>query len=241
MVDVDFNGSINVSDLQQSINYLFRDGYGDYSRYNFTAGDLNADNSINVLDVVQQVDLLLTHDIPTGSGSKSSREQSSTDAYVASLYCRDGKLILNTAQPIAALDIVLSSPSFMETTRMAVGQHTQADGQLHLVIYDTSGKTLPVGETVLGNVADGSIISHAMLVDEEAQNVRVALNNPEAQLLTGIANTQTSNRKPQTSNIFDLQGRKIQTLPIRKGEYPAGGRGYDSRIIIVNGKKVIIK
>ena len=109
---------------------------------------------------------------------------------------------------------------------MAMGQHTQADGQLHLVIYDTSGKTLPVGETVLGNVSDGSIISHAMLVDEEAQNVRVALNNPEAELLTGI---EIVNGKQSTvNNCYDLQGRKLN------GQSQKG-------IYIVNGKKVIIK
>ncbi|MBP5628388.1 MAG: leucine-rich repeat protein [Bacteroidaceae bacterium] len=238
MGDVDFNGAINVSDLQQSINYLFRDGYGDYSRYNFTAGDLNADNSINVLDVVQQVDLLLTHDIPTGAHSKgnpqSSILNSQSSIFNASLYCRDGKLILNTAQPIAALDIVLTSPSFMETTRMAVGQHTQDDGQLHLVIYDISGKTLPTGETVLGNVADGSTISHAMLVDEDAQNIRVALNNPEVQLLTGIENNvQCSMVNGQST--YDLQGRKVNPQSsMVNGQLPKG-------ILIVNGKKVIIK
>ncbi len=238
MGDVDFNGAINVSDLQQTINYLFRDGYGDYNRYNFTAGDLNADNGINVLDVVQQVDLLLTNDIPTGAGSKSSKKQASTDTYAASLYCSDGKLILNTAQPIAALDIVLTSPSFMETTRMAVGQHTQDDGQLHLVIYDISGKTLPTGETVLGNVADGSTISHAMLVDEDAQDITVALNNPEAQLLTGIDELGVRSEELGVGNdqsAYDLQGRKVngQSLMVN-GQLPKG-------ILIVNGKKVIIK
>ena len=244
MGDVDFNGAINVSDLQQTINYLFRDGYGDYNRYNFTAGDLNADNGINVLDVVQQVDLLLTNDIPTGAGSKSSKKQASTDTYAASLYCSDGKLILNTAQPIAALDIVLTSPSFMETTRMAVGQHTQDDGQLHLVIYDISGKTLPTGETVLGNVADGSTISHAMLVDEDAQNIIVALNNPEAQLLTGIDELGVRSEELGVGNdqsAYDLQGRKLSPFPsggaggrLPNGQLPKG-------ILIVNGKKVIIK
>ena len=244
MGDVDFNGAINVSDLQQTINYLFRDGYGDYNRYNFTAGDLNADNGINVLDVVQHVDLLLTNDIPTGAGSKSSKKQASTDTYAASLYCSDGKLILNTAQPIAALDIVLTSPSFMETTRMAVGQHTQDDGQLHLVIYDISGKTLPTGETVLGNVADGSTISHAMLVDEDAQNIIVALNNPEAQLLTGIDELGVRSEELEVGNdqsAYDLQGRKLSPFPsggaggrLPNGQLPKG-------ILIVNGKKVIIK
>ncbi len=238
MGDVDFNGAINVSDLQQTINYLFRDGYGDYNRYNFTAGDLNADNGINVLDVVQQVDLLLTNDIPTGAGSKSSKKQASTDTYAASLYCSDGKLILNTAQPIAALDIVLTSPSFMETTRMAVGQHTQDDGQLHLVIYDISGKTLPTGETVLGNVADGSTISHAMLVDEDAQDIIVALNNPEAQLLTGIDESGVRSEEVGVGNdqsAYDLQGRKVNgQSSMVNGQLPKG-------ILIVNGKKVIIK
>ena len=244
MGDVDFNGVINVSDLQQTINYLFRDGYGNYNRYNFTAGDLNADNSINVLDVVHHVDLLLANDIPTGVGSKSltlgSRPLTPNSSLLtpnspcASLYCEDGKLILKTTQPIAALDIVLTSSSFMETTHMTVSQHTQADGQLHVIIYNASGKTLPVGETVLGNLADGSSVSHAMLVDEEARSVSVSLNDPEAQLVTGVENREQ--KTENNSEIYDLSGRRInsQTLDSRLST-------FDKGVYIVNGKKVIIK
>ena len=46
-------------------------------------------------------------------------------------------------------------------------------------------------------------------------------------LTSGIEEVQTSNLKPQTSNLYDLQGRRV-SLP-QKGFY------------IVNGKKQIIK
>ena len=117
---------------------------------------------------------------------------------------------------------------------MTVNQHTQADGQLHVIIYNASGKTLPVGETVLGNLADGSSVSHAMLVDEEARSVSVSLNDPEAQLVTGVENREQ--KTENNSEIYDLSGRRInsETLDSRL-------QTLDKGIYIVNGKKVIIK
>ena len=79
-----------------------------------------------------------------------------------------------------------------------------------------------------------STISHAMLVDEDAQDITVALNNPEAQLLTGIENNvQCSMVNGQST--YDLQGRKVNgQSSMVNGQLPKG-------ILIVNGKKVIIK
>ena len=230
MGDVDFNGKVNVSDLQQSINYLFKDGYNGYSRYNFTAGDLNADNSINVLDVVGEVDILLAADQPTTTEAKGTREAEERSVS-ASLYCKDGKLVLNSVLPVAALDIVLTGTHFSSLTShhsMTASQRQTSDGQLHLVVYNTAGKTLPAGETVIGTVVGDGYIGNAMLVDEEAREISTALNNPDAQIVTGISGVYRKSEVGGTSEIYDLQGRKVNK-ETAKGVY------------IVNGKKVIIK
>ena len=58
--DVNFNGKVDVTDLQGQINFAFEEyGFLGYHLFNFTAADLWVDNSINVLDVVEMVDILL--------------------------------------------------------------------------------------------------------------------------------------------------------------------------------------
>ena len=56
--DSNFNGSVDVTDLQAQINYSFEE-YSSSKPFNFTAADLLVDNVINVLDVVKMVDILL--------------------------------------------------------------------------------------------------------------------------------------------------------------------------------------
>lgn len=252
MGDVDFNGLINVSDLQQSINYLFKESYSGYSRYNFTAGDLNADNAINVLDIVPHVDLLLSmnsltpNPSPTGEGSSQSSRTSRTNQTTlpeqtmaeASLYQQGGKLILKTSRAVAAMDIFISPVDHFTTSSlqgMTIAKKTMEDGQLHLIIYNTAGKTLPTGETVIGTCSTTATVTGAMLVDEEAQPINTKLNDSAA-TPTGL-NSLTPAPSPTgegSRNIYSLDGRKVADGSLPTGKLPKG-------IYIVNGKKVVIK
>ena len=249
MGDVDFNGLCNISDLQQSINYLFKgsaEGYG--YRYNFTAGDMNSDNSINVLDIVPHVDLLLGLNslTPTGEGSSQSSRmtldkqsklssQNNPITYNASLYVKDGKVILRNAVAVAAMDIVISQVDHFTTSSlqgMTTAKKTMADGKLHLIIYNTAGKTLPAGETVIGTCSHEATISSAMLVDEEAQPLQVKLNDAT----TGINSIDNSQFTIDNArgNIYSLDGRKVADGSLPTGKLPKG-------VYIINGKKVVIK
>ena len=260
MGDVDFNGLLNISDLQQSINYLFKESYSGYSRYNFTAGDLNADNAINVLDIVPHVDLLLSltpNPSPTGEGSNQSRwmtrsnlNTQKTQCAEASLYIKDGKLILNTSRPVAALDIIIGNEGTKErgnensnltfssllSSLSSVSQRQLTDGKLHLIIYSTSGKTLPVGISTIGTCSNNATITNAMLVDEEAVELNAQLNDATA-VVTGIESLTPNPSPTGEGSIYDLEGRKVgdnSQLSTRNSQLPKG-------IYIVNGKKVVIK
>ena len=249
MGDVDFNGLCNISDLQQSINYLFKDNAEGYGwRYNFTAGDLNADEAINVLDIVPHVDMLLGLNslTPTGEGSSQSSRmtlsnqsklssQNNPITYNASLYVKDGKVILRNAVPVAAMDIVISQVDHFTTSSlqgMTTAKKTMADGKLHLIIYNTAGKTLPAGETVIGTCSHEATISSAMLVDEEAQPLQVKLNDAT----TGINSIDNSQLTIDNArgNIYSLDGRKVADGSLPTGKLPKG-------VYIINGKKVVIK
>jgi len=255
MGDVDFNGLVNISDLQQSISYLFKETYSNYYRYNFSAGDMNADNAINVLDIVPHVDLLLSmnsltpNPSPTGEGSSQSSRTSRTNQTSltslpeqtmaeASLYQQGGKLILKTSRAVAAMDIFISPMDHFTTSSlqgMTIAKKTMEDGQLHLIIYNTAGKTLPTGETVIGTCSTTATVTGAMLVDEEAQPINTKLNDSAA-TPTGL-NSLTPAPSPTgegSRNIYSLDGRKIVNGSLTDGTLPKG-------IYIVNGKKVVIK
>lgn len=236
MGDVDFNGLCNVSDLQQSINYLFNDGatYPTY-RYNFTAGDLNADNSINVLDVVREVDLLLSMNEPTTAGANARRAKAveSNEESEASLYVKNERVILNAGRPVAAIDMTMSAAdaeriNWMANTGMTVSKKKLADDRVHIIIYSTTGKTLPSGVTTLATNAAQGHIDAATMVDAKAQMMRAILNDADADIVTGIESLSTT-RAEGKEIWYTLDGRKLEKKPVEKGIY------------IVNGNKVIIK
>ena len=257
MGDVDFNGLINVSDLQQSINYLFKESYSGYNRYNFTAGDLIADNSINVLDIVKHVDLLLSltpNPSPTGEGSRYNQLRRKAEEYSqlpeASIYVKDGKLMLNASRPVAAMDIIIGNEGTKErgnensnlafssllSPLSSVAQRQLTDGQLHLIIYSTSGKTLPAGISTIGTCSNNATISNAMLVDEDAVEMNAKLNDATV-VVTGIESLTPNPSPTGEGSIYDLEGRKVgdnSQLSTRNSQLPKG-------IYIVNGKKVVIK
>lgn len=239
MGDVDFNGTVDVSDLQQSINYLFKDGYSGYNRYNFSAGDLNSDNSINVLDIVPHVDMLLADE--TTTDARAQKAPTLADGLSeASIYWQDGKLMINSATPVAALDLVLSAATTPQLTSllpyMTATTRQQSDGKLHLIIYNIGERTIPTGKNALASATGTVTVSKAVAVDATGRKLSVATNNPNAAIATSI-DSQTAVHGTSPTGIYDLQGRKVGTTsplttphsPLKKGVY------------IKDGKKIIIK
>ena len=239
MGDVDFNGEVDVLDLQQSINYLFKDSYNGFARYNFTAGDLYVDESINVLDIVKHVDLLLSQDKPTTTGAKARRAKGNDmpSEPEAKLFVKDGRIQLHTTRPVATIDMILSSDdaeriSWFNLPGMTVARKSMADNRVRVIIYSLNGRTFPVGETTLASNATDSRFEDATLVDLEVNVINTALNDAEAELTTGIEMVAEEVDGSKDSDIYTIQGQAVGTGDAR--QLPKG-------IYIVNGKKVIIK
>ena len=239
MGDVDFNGEVDVLDLQQSINYLFKDSYNGFARYNFTAGDLYVDESINVLDIVKHVDLLLSQDKPTTTGAKARRAKGNDmpSEPEAKLFVKDGRIQLHTTRPVATIDMILSSDdaeriSWSNLPGMTVARKSMADNRVRVIIYSLNGRTFPVGETTLASNATDSRFEDATLVDLEVNVINTALNDAEAELTTGIEMVAEEMDGSKDSGIYTIQGQAVGTGDAR--QLPKG-------IYIVNGKKVIIK
>ena len=222
--DANFNGQFNVLDLQTTINYMFEE----YATkpFNFTAANLWPDDIINVQDVVGLVNLLFATS-PSEPNSISSRSQTEMEEQVeAFVFCRDGKLVVNTAQNVAAFDIILADCEKIDISNELkqmgiICESRPVAGGLRLMGYSLSGATIPAGEAVIGHTTASSVVQ-CVLANKEANEISSAVNNDQT---TGVS-TIVLFDELQFDNCYDLQGRKV--VKPTKGLY------------IVDGKKIFV-
>lgn len=168
--DTNFDGHINVLDLQNVINNVF----SEYNNklFNFTAANLQSnDDYIDVLDVIALVNKLMSDVIPVRQNFDVI-DESITDAC---LYWRDNQLILETTKDIAALDIILSNEgNVMWNTdlNMTVSYSESIDNH-HIIVYSLSGRFIPEGENVLLTTNKICDVRSLLLADKNASEVKV--------------------------------------------------------------------
>lgn len=225
--DVNFDAQLNITDMQRTLNYaLDSTYYNRYTPFNFTAANLIAtDRTINVQDVVANINLLLdsgvTPKLAKGNRSKDTAQDEEPEAV---LYVKDGRLMLNTTRPVAALDLLLTgenvkwSPAVDAFSKKSKGNRT--------IVYSLFGDEIMEGETVLAEF-DGTV-TDAMLVDIDGNEIRRAI-------ATGGFDGTTSIDTPSASGecngaVYDLQGRKVADKLDRKTLKPG--------IYIVGDKKI---
>lgn len=180
--DVNFDGVINVLDVQRDINYIFN--WSTYSPFNFTAANLWEDEIINVQDVVKEVSLVMSQDVEDEEPSAGSRRTAAEaeGQAEANVYCHNGQLLLNATKPVAAFDIVVNGTAAVTVAksleRMGFDCVVKSFGQkTRIVGYSLSGATLPVGENVIGSLRQNSVtVSRTLLSDKEAKEIPASLN-----------------------------------------------------------------
>jgi hypothetical protein len=230
--DSNFDGIIDVVDLQATINFAFED-YRE-KPYNFTAANLWADDIINVQDVVKMVDLLMAsnnnQDAPDNASSARSRKTISYSEE-ASIYMEGSKLWLYTERPVAALDITIKGASAapIATTLQEMGftcSANEQNGMSRVIAYSLTGVTIPATTTLLGDLSKkGTRVVQAVLADIRADNISVALKG----VTTGV--TETFNADSYSDKpVYNLQGQKVSTM--KKGLYIQDGHK------IVNGNSI---
>lgn len=172
--DANFDGMVDVLDLQTVINYILKD----YKKlFNFTASNLWEDSIINLQDLVRLVDVLL--DLDHASGAPTHALGTNMGEPAAQVFVADGRLHLCSTIPVAALDIHVgdcTAASGFEAFFASHGFDYQArilsDG-LHLVAW-SFGDTLPEGDLVLCDVeGDNPAPIYARLADSEAESIDV--------------------------------------------------------------------
>lgn len=213
--DGNFDGQINVLDLQTTINYMFEE----YTTkpFNFTAANLWEDNVINVQDAVSLVNLLLEPESTSARMQNRARRSSgfSSEA-TASVYIENGKLIVSSAVPVASFDIVVSSSQEWtitdELTQIGFACMTRRDGnRIHLIGYSLNGTTLPVGQTMIGETGNGTV-SYAMLADEDAQEISSTTNTSTTGIQSTIVDSDSKSYRlsigANRAIMIDANGKK---------------------------------
>ena len=217
--DGNFDGQVNVLDLQTTINYMFEE----YTNkpYNFTAANLWKDEVINVQDAVSLVNILLegnSASAPSRAYNHAQRVTSITSGDDVTVFVADGKLVINAAVPVSSFDIVVSTGSkFSMNEPITSAGFTctvkNTNNEVHLVGYSLSGATLPAGENVLGTLNEG-VVTYSMLADAEANEITTTFGATPTGINSTTSDTQRLNevyRIPlgaKRSIVIDANGKK---------------------------------
>lgn len=217
--DANFDGKVNVLDLQTTLNYMFEE-YTD-KPYNFTASNLWKDAIINVQDAVCLVNMLLDMDTESDVSYAANRIMQQSSDTPATVVVENGVLKIKSAVPVSAFDITVSTNQKAEMlpTLDNIGfaySVKQTDNGFHIIGYSLSGVELPAGETSICEI-NGGVISHVMLADRDANEINVSTDGTT----TGI---QMPNRNKRSSEVYRIS---------------VGARR--AVVIDATGKKVLIK
>lgn len=228
--DSNFDGNVDVVDLQATINFAFED-YREKA-FNFTAANLWTDDIINVQDVVKMVDLLMTSNSNTPNNVSPARlKKAGISSEEASIYIEGSKLWLYTERPVAALDITIKGASVAPVAAVLeemgfTCRTNDKNGMGHVIAYSLTGVTIPTTTTLLGDLNKNSaMVVQAILSDIYADNISVALKGTTTGLIDVFYHDSHSNMP-----VYNLQGQKVST--IKNGLYIQDGHK------IVNGKPI---
>ncbi len=210
--DANFNGPVDITDLQAMVNYIF----GDYYRlFNFTAANLNNDAIVNVQDVVGEANLLLSMELTM----PTLRRAPSTDVDLAdaSLYWENGTLYLNTTVPVTALDIVNDAEGDITWNVDNLGfvvKHATGPQGAHSVIYSLGDAVIEPGVTAIATTTGRTPnVVAAKLSNADAELVDVRLNDR----MTGLKSL-TEDGKPQChingTNLVITNGTDLNDVDI---------------------------
>ena len=233
--DIDYNGAINVSDLQLLINFaIYPEGFSRVSIFNWAAANLIAadpgdDEVINVQDVVAEVNLLLdNYVVPVIAARQQAPVVGASAADTSSpatLYVDGQQLVLTTSVPVAAMHLQFADDDCHWQPAVGMMSHRQKSGR-H-VFYSMFGDQLSAGTHMLAEVGSAQL-EYAMLVDIDGKPISCTIGLGD---VTGIE-TIGSFDNLQFDNCYDLSGRKIV-----KSSNGQMGKG----VYIEKGKKYIVK
>ena len=232
--DVNADQTVDVTDLQNVVNYALTDRKTSGALFNYSAADKNGDNKINVIDIVGNVNYILAYTAPATSRARMYNKVSSDANNVIAL--NGNAVVLRNADEVAALQLTVSGAAMHSVTvspdlrNNFLVEMANSDDGLRIVIYSSTGRKLAAGEhELLSGLPAGATVTHAVLSDISAQRLGVTI---EGNVTTGVQYVATESQQT-VQEVYDLQGRRLdtdwQSLP--SGVY----------VIRVNGKQYKVK
>lgn len=205
--DANFKAGVDITDLQTTINYAF----GLYNTYpfNFTAADTYKDNRINIQDVVCTANIILDSENEEVTQAKAKRMnaalvEENSDALV---YVSDGKVIIETSKPIAALDMRFEGNSTILSKLEDLDYNVMTkenNANKRILAYTLSDQFIPVGNTVIAEYTGAApILTSVRLSDPEAQTISASYVGQT----TSISNI--NNIPPGHAQYYDINGIRI--------------------------------
>lgn len=181
MGDANFNGKVEITDLQTTVNYIFTP-YGWNTLFNYTAANMWEDGCLNVQDLVSITNVLTDYrpdedEVATPQTRSRLRSLGGETGAEARVYCADGKLIIDSPVPVAAFDAIVSGASAMTLAEsLAYMGFTAAivnrDGESHIVAYSLTGAEIPAGRQTVATVSGIDCrVTYAMLSDIAANAI----------------------------------------------------------------------
>ena len=217
--DANGSGDVDVADVITTVNYA---AGMEPKPFIFEAADMNADLSIDILDVVGIIQKILN---PTAAPVMAMAET------IATYTIEDGVLYVESPIALAGIQVQLNLPEKKDMT-VADGlngfEQTSAwlsDNDYLFLAYNMNGKTLSAGKHALLTIGDAEI-SNIRLSDTMGGNVNVEGGQ-------GTTSIDAMGSKVQLQDgVFNLKGQKVASNAADLQRLPKG-------VYIVNGEKVV--
>ena len=209
----DANGSsdVTVADVVSEIDYLTDQNPKPFI---FEAADVNSDNTINILDVVGTINIIM------GASTSSMPQALATADYTI----EDGLLYIDSPVQLAGLQVHYQNEDGELTCEpldildgMEYAQTSDVDSQTTTFLsYSFRGQTIPAGRHAILRVGHAKVIG-IVLSDMMGHEVLVNYSQP-----TVVESILPEQQVKTQKGLFDLMGRKIQAP--RKGVYVMDGK-----------------
>lgn len=221
--DANLSGLVDVNDVQRTLNYVINsNNSGVFSLW--AANTWDSDDVINIQDIVCTVNIVLDNQ---GDGARAFARGGvkRTPTTAPNLFYASGRYVYVEAQDeIGAFDLELAgvTPSQVRLLLNAGDWQMQtretANG-VRLVVFSPTGQTLPVGRIQLLRTAANAEPVAVQASDASAENMAVGIGTA----ITAI-DAKLNDNGEINDNLYDLQGRKLDRLPVKKGVYINNGK-----------------
>ena len=238
--DANADGSVNVSDIVEMVNYILNNAS---SRFVKVAADMNEDGEVNVTDIVSLVAVIMS-DGHANTRAAIVDEDTSSD-YLTLNENGDNLLSLalhNQANYVASQFVVsLSDGLTLENISLndkRGGNHVlvyskESDNQYRVLVYSLNNSSFNGNDGELLNIktsGKGNVSIDDIIFVTSGIKTRNFSSIGYGEGTTGIEKVETS----ETMDIYSIDGRLIR-------KQATNTNGLSKGIYIVNGKKCVVK